>query len=64
MAEATEPQVKPLALKPAEAAAALGIRRGMIHKLIRENRLESTLIGRSRLVTMRSIEAMLYREAA
>ncbi len=55
---------RPLAFKPNDVAAITGLSRGTIFKLLREGKLESTTVGRSRLILARSVEKLLFGEAA
>lgn len=56
--------IEPLGVKPAPAAKLLGVSRGTVFLKIRTGELESVKIGRSRIITMRSIKRMLYGQAA
>jgi len=58
------PAVEPLGYRPADACVMLGIGQTKMKELIREGRVESVKIGRSRIVTARSIKELLYGEAA
>lgn len=55
-------QAQPLVYRPARAAAALGISRGTVYKLIKDGKLDLVRLGeRSSGITATSINALLER---
>jgi excisionase family DNA binding protein len=53
-----------LAVPVDDACTITGLSHSSIYELIRDGRLTSVMIGRRRLVLMRSIEALLQPQAA
>ena len=51
---------KKLAYSPAEAAAALGVSRQHIYKMMSDGRIASAKLGRSRRIPVAEIEALLH----
>jgi hypothetical protein len=51
--------VRPIAVKVATAAAMIDMSPSSIWKLIADGKLESVNVGKSRLVLMRSLDALL-----
>ena len=46
-----------------EVSEALGVGRTTVHKLIREGELEKIKLGRSTLIPVKSVEALLQRHS-
>ncbi|WP_126174357.1 helix-turn-helix domain-containing protein [Altericroceibacterium xinjiangense] len=56
--------LKPLAYKPNTVAEITGLSRSSVFKLLREKKLDSVTVGRSRLILAQSVEKLLSSEAA
>lgn len=63
-ADRAKAQVEPLVCRPSQACVKLQVGKTKMAELIRTGAVESVLIGKTRLVTIRSIEALLYGKAA
>lgn len=57
-------QPEKLALRPAEAAAALGVSRSTIYKWLAEGRLANVRLGGVRLIPVESVRGLLEGEGA
>jgi excisionase family DNA binding protein len=51
--------VEPRSVRPAEAAALLGVCRDTVYVLMRAGRLRSVKVGRARLIPLAAIEELL-----
>lgn len=58
------PAVEPLGYRPADACTLLGIGQTKMKELIRNGQVESIKIGRTRIVTARSVKELLYGKVA
>lgn len=56
--------MKPIALPPKGACAALGVGTTKLYELLNANELEAFFIGRARRITTASIEAYVARQLA
>lgn len=55
--------IEPLGYRPEDAARLLGVCRGTVYNLLRDNRLESFQVGRSRLIKTTSIKRLIGEAA-
>jgi excisionase family DNA binding protein len=62
--EAAASTIQPRGYKPNTVADLLDVSRGTVFSMLRKGELESVKIGRSRIITARSIEKLLHGEAA
>ena len=56
--------IEKLAYRPSEAIEATGIKRSHLYELMAAGELESFKIGRARLITRASLEALIERRRA
>ena len=53
--------LEPLVVRPNEAMRLLGCRRNFLYDLINSGELESCRVGRTRMITVRGIHALIER---
>lgn len=60
----TDTELRPLALPPRGACAALNVGTTKLYELLNANELEAFSIGRARRITVASLEAYVARQVA